>query len=298
MAREKEQPLLEEALLRKLDRVDFFLENAREGALGGLRPTDRAGSAVDWKDHAPYIQGDDLRRIDWKIAARSDKYLIRRSSDEQRLWHQAYVDVSASMGMDGKGETCFQLAAALGYLSVRRTDLFSCKLLEGNACRPAADRLHFEQGLYDSMAALRNEGFQGETDLKAAILADPAPGAGNGVSFLLSDFLTDSDWRGAVNYLLSRGRQVALIQVLSRAETDPGRTGCFEWRDAERPQDRLPMRVDRAALKAYQTALARWREDMRQFCKSRRVKLIQAGSWESAADILLKRGREAGVIRC
>ena len=138
MAREKEQPLLEEALLRKLDRVDFCLENAREGALGGLRPTDRAGSAVDWKDHAPYIQGDDLRRIDWKIAARSDKYLIRRSSDEQRLWHQAYVDVSASMGMDGKGETCFQLAAALGYLSVRRTDLFSCKLLEGNACRPAA----------------------------------------------------------------------------------------------------------------------------------------------------------------
>ena len=296
--RQKETPLLAEALLRKLDRVDFCLDSARDGAFGGLRPTDRAGSAVDWKDHTPYLPGDDLRRLDWKIAARSDQYLIRRSSDEQRLWHQAYVDVSASMGADGKGELCFRLASALGYLAVKRTDLFSLKLLSGCDCRPAADRLHFESGLYDSMAALKKEGFSGETDLKAAVLSDPAPGKGDGVSFILSDFLTDSDWRGAVNYLLSRGRQVVLIQVLSRAETEPGRTGCFEWRDAERPQDRLPMRVDRAALKAYQAALAAWREEMRLFCHSRRVKLILAESWESEADILLKRGREAGVIRC
>ena len=288
---------LDSALLRQLDTVRFCLKGAQNGRFGGNHPSGRVGTSVDWKDHVPYAQGDDLRRMDWKIAARLDKYYIRRTTDEQRLHHQVYVDMSASMGTEGKGRLAMQLAAALGYLAVHGQDVFSLKLLRGKACVPAADRILTEEALFHFAAASAAENFTGDTDLKAAVRRDVSSGGADGLSFLISDLLTDCDWQGVMKEWIARKRQAVLIQVLSPAEISPRDSGCFEWQSIEDEGDLFRVRADRSALKAYRKAYEVWQKEIGQFCRRNQIRQVLAVSNESATDILLKKAYRAEVIR-
>ena len=290
-------PLLEDALLRQLDAADFRLNPTLTGRFGGLRASAQPGHSVEWRDHDPYAPGDDLKRMDWRLAARTEKYYIRRYEDEQRLTHHIYVDMSGSMGMEGKGETALRLAAALGYLAVHRLDAVCLRLLRGKECRPLGEPLRTEEALFRCAAGLQTQDFQGETDLYAALRSDGEIRRGSGASFLLSDFLTESSWQTAVKLLLSYRRQVTLIRILSPREVSPSAVGYYDFDSVEAPADRLKMRVDRAALKAYQLAYDAWTEEMGRFCASHGVGLVCAQSDEAVGEILLKKGYQAGVIR-
>ena len=89
---------------------------------------------------------------------------------------------------------------------------------------------------------------------------------------LISDFLTDSDWRGAVDYLLFRKRQVLLVQVLSPGELVPEGAGRIYLCDSESvglpdPKN-MKHKINKGALEAYERALAEYLEEVRRFCAS------------------------------
>lgn len=293
--------ILDGAFLDALETLDLNVRQMKSGNFSGARRSRAYGSSPEFADYRDYAPGDDLRRIDWNAAGRFDKYLIKRFLDEKQGRNCVYLDASASMGFESeKGFAALRLTAALGYLSVTNMDSVSVRLLRGKSCTALGERAGGREAFFRLGRLLDGVQFSGDADLGACIRSDPNPGTSDGVSYLISDFLTDSDWRGAVDALLSRGREVALIQLLSPAELEPTLTGPHAFCDCEEKGGRSPrvtLDVDRDALKAYRETARQFLAEIRNFCVSRNVPYLLMNSSERAEDVLRTRGVTEELIR-
>ena len=293
--------ILDGAFLDALETLDLNVQQMKSGNYSGARRSRAYGSSPEFADYRDYVPGDDLRRIDWNAAARFDKYLIKRFIDEKQGRNCIYLDTSASMGMpQEKGFAALRLAAALGYLSVANMDSVSFRLLHQNRCIDLCGRVSGREAFLRAGDKLDTVEFSGGTDLCASIRHDPNPGTDDGVTYIISDLLTDSDWRGAMDMLLSRRREVALIQVLSPEELDPQLSGRYTFCDAEEMGMRAPritLDVDRDALKAYRETVKRFLDENRRFCASRAVPYLLVRSDERVEDVLRTRGCVEELIR-
>lgn len=297
-----EGKILDGALLDALDTLHLYVHQAKSGHFSGTRRSLAYGSSPEFADYRDYVRGDDLRRIDWNLAGRFDKYYIKRFIDEKQGRNRVYLDQSASMGVGtGKGMMALRLAAALGYLSVSNMDCVSYRLLRGRTSEDLCGSIAGRERFYAAIRKLETVAFAGETDLGAAIRSDTGAGFDDGVSYIISDFLTDSDWKGAVDVLLGRRREVAVIQVLSPEEMAPVFHGSHTFSDVEslRAGDgkRVSVEVNREALAAYQRALNDFLKDIRRFCASRGVPFMTVRSDERIEDVLLARGCVEELIR-
>lgn len=297
-----EGKILDGALLDALDTLDLYVHQPKSGHYSGTRRSLAYGSSPEFADYRDYVPGDDLRRIDWNLAGRFDKYYIKRFIDEKQGRNRIYLDQSASMGLGtGKGMMALRLAAALGYLSVSNMDCVSYRLLRGRASEDLCGNIVGRERFYAAIRKMETIAFSGETDIGAAIRSDTGAGFDDGVSYIISDFLTDSDWKGAVDVLLGRRREVAIIQVLSPEEMEPTFHGAHTFCDAESTRagdgTRVSVEVNRGALDAYHRALDAFLEDIRRFCASRGVPFMTVRSDERIEDVLLARGCVEELIR-
>lgn len=114
-----------------------------DGALMGLHQSKRSGAGMEFSDYRPYQQGDDVRLIDWKLAARSDKFFVRQSEAETSVALRVLLDASASMAHEEDGVSKFDcarwLAASLGYLAYAQGDAIGlcASRQDGVFCLPA-----------------------------------------------------------------------------------------------------------------------------------------------------------------
>ena len=294
------QRLLDDEFLSSLETLELCLKAPIGSRVAGSRKSRAFGGVSEFADYREYQPGDDPRRIDWNLMGRTGQYFIKRFLDERRQHVRIYIDTSASMLGDGDGQkplAALRLAAAAGYLAVAAMDSVSFRLLSGTACHSLCAPINGRAALFSALEALSRVSFGGDCDLGAAVAADADPGFDDGLSLIISDFLTDSDWKRAVDSLKMRKRQVALARVLSPGEEKPGYRGMQALLDLENPgQAALRLEADREALKAYQEALQWFSADMAAFCLSREVALLALRSDESVQDALIKKGFAAGLI--
>ena len=97
-----------------------------EGNLAGRHRSPVKGASSEFADHRAYAVGDDLKRLDWKVLGRTDRYFIRRYEDETNLRVYLIVDRSASMaytsGVEPKYRYACRLAAAIAYVVIKARD--------------------------------------------------------------------------------------------------------------------------------------------------------------------------------
>lgn len=115
-----------EELLR-LGPLDLVARLVVEGFMAGRHRSPGRGGALEFAEHRPYTAGDDLRRVDWKLYARTDRWYIRESEEETNLRATLVVDASASMGWASPGrptkwEYARGVAAALAHLLLSQQD--------------------------------------------------------------------------------------------------------------------------------------------------------------------------------
>jgi hypothetical protein len=117
---------------------------------------------------------------------------------------------------------------------------------------------------------------------------------------MISDFLSDTDWKSAVDRLLFHKREVHLIQVLSPDEIAPGMTGRLFMQDAEAESEddcrNHRTDVNRTAVKAYKEAFQWHQKDIRDFCASRNVGFISVCTDQRIEQMLFKNATEAEMI--
>src|SRR4051812_34950563 len=93
--------LFDPASLAALGRIEIVARWVVDGFMSGLHRSPRKGFSVEFAEYRPYQPGDDLRYIDWKIAARSDRWVVKQYEEETNLRASIVLDVSRSMDWRG-----------------------------------------------------------------------------------------------------------------------------------------------------------------------------------------------------
>ncbi len=118
---------LDPAVVSKLASLELKARTVVEGFMVGLHKSPYHGFSVEFSEHRPYMQGDQLKDIDWKIYGKSDRFYIKQYEEETNLISHIFLDVSKSMNFKNKGEiTKLEygkiLAASLSYLLINQQD--------------------------------------------------------------------------------------------------------------------------------------------------------------------------------
>lgn len=295
--------IIDDSFIAMLESMDLNVGNSMEGFFGGNRRSKKYGSSVEFADYREYAQGDDLRRIDWNLYARFEKLFLKLFVDERQLHHRIYIDASSSMdwGKPNKSHLALKLASALGYLSVQSMDRVSYYSINGDCCKGLCRTVVGREAFYNAADLLNGVKFYGESDLGKSLKSIEDPGGNNGLSVIISDFMTESDFMGAVDYLLYHGREVFLVRILSRDEITPSLSGKVFMLDSESLDEEDPKNykyeINRSAVKAYEEAFLYHQEQIQSFCDSRGVGFITLCSDESIEKILFMRAVEGGLIQ-
>src|SRR5579863_2669372 len=120
--------LFDPAVLASMGHIEIVARWIVDGFLSGLHRSPRKGFSVEFAEHRPYQPGDDLRYVDWRIAARADRWMVKQFEEETNLRAALVLDVSPSMQWRGADSRLTKLAyaerlsAALALLLLRQRD--------------------------------------------------------------------------------------------------------------------------------------------------------------------------------
>src|SRR3954454_23747503 len=89
--------LLNPSILARITSLGLRAQRVMQGAISGLHRSPLHGVSVEFADYREYAPGDDLKRLDWKAYARSDRFYIKRYEEDTNLRGTLLLDASASM---------------------------------------------------------------------------------------------------------------------------------------------------------------------------------------------------------
>ncbi len=293
---------LNDSFFSRLETLSIELRANLAGFFGGKHLVKTYGQTVEFADYREYQLGDDIRRIDWNLYSRFEKYFLKLFTDERQMHTQIFLDCSASMGKYNPEKAAYAVAfaAALGYLSVHNMDKVSFKLINEDRANDPFGTIVGKRAFFDTVRVLDELEFDGESDLKNSILNTPNPGNNDGLTVIISDFFTDSDWKSAVDYLCYKKRQVLLVQVVTPDEVDPAYTGRVNLIDSESlditDSKNMKLKIDRSFQNAYSEA---WRDhvnDLKTFCNSREAAFVSICTDQPVEKALFKELLKVGII--
>ncbi len=213
--------LLDPAVVLQLKDLSFVARKVVDGFVTGHHRSRHRGTSVDFAEHRPYSAGDDLRRIDWRLFARTDRYFVKQFEADSNASFLIALDISRSMRFGSSGVTKLDyargLAACLAYLANSQQDRVGLLTFDREIREfipPRGGRLE---------AILRALGEIPEA-LGSAVLAPPLARAAEasrraGVIVLLSDLYEEPEAAvEAIRVLQYRGSEVVVLQILDPAE--------------------------------------------------------------------------------
>ncbi len=210
--------------LARISKLELRARTVMEGLISGMHRSPHRGSSVEFAQHRDYVPGDEIRHIDWKVYARSDRFHIKQFEEETNLKAILLLDISTSMEYKGqtsalsKREYASVSAAAIASLLLRQRDSVGLALFSQNIQRyipPSSAPSHLRI-LLDAMG-MESSGTKsgiGET------LHDIAERMKRrGIALLFSDLFTDIDQllRG-MRHLKHKRHEVILFHVLDADE--------------------------------------------------------------------------------
>lgn len=292
--------VFDEAFLRKLERLDIMARKLRSGILRGERRSTKRGQSVEFADYRLYTPGDDLRRVDWNVYARTERAFIKLFVEEEDRTVHILLDVSPSMdwGEDAAHKLTWgrRAAAAIGYIALAGLDRVSIATIGGGAER-RAPTLRGTRSLFRLLDFLGEEVAtpQGETtDLDGALAAYAASARNPGPLFLISDLLVAGGGKMGLATLAGHGHEPNIIHALAPDELDPTLLGELKLVDRETGTAR-ELTVDEAALTRYRRGLADWQADLASHSAGRGWPYLPISTATPFEEVILNALRRGGM---
>jgi uncharacterized protein (DUF58 family) len=215
--------------LMRLKNLEMRAKVVVEGFMSGLHRSPYHGFSVEFTEYRQYSPGDDLRYLDWKLFARSDRYYIKRFEDETNLRCFLLVDMSRSMGYGtlgyDKAEYAKTCAATLAYFLATQRDGVGLLTFDENIADYLPSR--YRPGhLHRVMMCLERTLSGKSTNLERPLERIAALLSKRGMIVLISDLLAPIDaLQRHLGYLRTQGHEVVVLRVLDPSEVD------FQFRD-------------------------------------------------------------------
>jgi uncharacterized protein (DUF58 family) len=273
-----------EGLLRALD---ISVGRRVEGLLAGDFRSNLLGSGTELAMIRPYVAGDDVRRIDWAVTARTGEPHVRVDLAERVLVTWLVLDTSVSMQFGTadrrKADVAEGVAVAIGHLSTRRGNRLGVVTFGGEESRAIPPR-QGRVGLVGLLAALRTEApadGPGSSTLPSALRRTAALAKQRSLVVVVSDFRGDGEWRPPLLELAGH-HDVVAVEVRDPREQELTNVGLLYLVD---PETGRQLRVDtrsRRLRERFAVAAAAERTEVARSLSSagvRHVVLTTSGDW-------------------
>lgn len=286
------------ALLQRLARRRLGVPRARPAGGVGEHRSRALGPAMEFAEYRQYQPGDDLRRVDPHLEARSGELYLREGDMLERLAVTIALDMSASMayGEPAKAMLAKRLSAAIAYVGLAGADSVRMAAFDGRGLRwsQRASSVRGAGRLFEWLERQQPHGAADLTLVGRALAADvPRPG----LLVVVSDWLFADPAAGLATLRAAR-QEVVGVQVCAPAELDPSALGggAVALQDAETGAE-LDVVLTPQALQAYAARLQRWQEELRRLFVRYGSTWLTASSDADPERLLLGEWAARGLIR-
>jgi uncharacterized protein (DUF58 family) len=241
------------ALLDAVRGVRWPARRPVPGGAPGAHQARTRGIAPEFAEYRPYRQGDDPRRIDWKLLARSDRAFIRLAPDHATLGTTFLVDASASMAFEGKWTLAKRLVVALAAVAHASADPVGVTIASGERVRRLPARAR--GGVIAEIARTLDE-----ATCAGSVALAPLVAQSTARCVVLTDALGDVDaLRSALARHRVQGGEAHLLHVVARRELAPADDAVM----ATDPEDETIARpLVRETREGYAATFAEWRAEV------------------------------------
>ena len=259
-----------------------------EGTISGLHRSPFHGFNVEFAEYREYSPGDDLRRLDWRVLGRTDRFYVKQYEEESNLRATLVLDCSASMGYGlgplSKFHYAATAAASLATLLVEQQDPVGLALFDeqaGEILPPAATQAQLARivGLLEQARPNRR------TQLGNVLATLSEQTKQRGLTVVFSDLLTDLDaFYDGLRRLQYRGHEIIVFHILDRDELELPFNDLVMFRDIEGDEELLA--EPWAFRKTYQDAMQRFLDEVRGSCGDRGIDYLLLRTDQPLADAL------------
>lgn len=301
MSKVKTESYLQPDVVSRLATMELRARLVVEGFITGLHKSPYHGFSVEFAEHRQYMPGDEIRRIDWKVWGRTDRYYIKQFEEETNLKSYLLMDTSASMGFKSEGtlsklEYASYLAAALAYLMTRQRDAVGLVTYDEEMRKymPPHSTKVYLQSILAELERVQPAHATGTGEALNAI-ADRL--SRRGLVIVFSDlFDKPEDVMSALKHFRYSQHEVLVFHILDPRERNFnfGRDAIF--RDMESGEELMtqPYQIQRA----YQESMAEFIDFYKKECRNQRIDYVlldTATPFDTALyDYLAKRQKLGG----
>ncbi|HLK17256.1 MAG TPA: DUF58 domain-containing protein [Fimbriimonadaceae bacterium] len=223
------------------------------GRVQGERLTKRRGLSIEFADYREYVEGDDLRHLDWNVLARLDNAVVKSYRDEEDLAVHLLIDASPSMrfGTPSKLFAARRLAAALGSVALAGGDAVYVRVLGRR--EPPQPPMRGRPGYSRLMRALDGVGEEQAGRLASSLVEFARTEDRRGIAVLLSDGFDESA-SNAIRVLGGRGFELLFLQIVADEDLEPILEGDLRLLDEEGGEP-VEITANSIVLKEYEKRL-------------------------------------------
>jgi uncharacterized protein (DUF58 family) len=228
-------------VLARIGNLELIAKTVVDGLINGTHRSPFFGASVDFAEHRGYVAGDDIRRVDWRVYARTDKYYIKEFEADSNANFSVLLDVSRSMGFGAKLsklDYAKTLAACLAYLANAQRDRVGLITFDAQVIEhiPASAK-HLDVVLH----ALDKAKPERPGKLVEPLRRLAEHFGRRGIIVVISDLYAEpEEIFHAVGPIVHRGNDVVLFHVLDPQEIDFGFTEASSFEDME-SGDQIPI---------------------------------------------------------
>jgi uncharacterized protein (DUF58 family) len=275
-------------VLSRIAGLSLRAKHVVEGTISGLHRSPFHGFNVEFAEYREYSPGDDLRRLDWRVLGRTDRFYVKQYEEESNLRATLVLDSSASMRYGSRALNKFHYAAvaaaSLATLLVEQQDpvglaLFDSQMRE--VLPPAATQAQLAR----IIGLLENARPDRQTQLGDVLKTLAEQIKRRGLAVIFSDLLTDADaLDDGLRRLQYRGHEIIVFHVLDPDELELPFNDLVMFRDIEGSEELLA--EPWAFRKTYQAAMQNFLEEVRAGCGNRGIDYVLLKTDQPLADVL------------
>jgi uncharacterized protein (DUF58 family) len=273
--------LLQPELLMSLNGLELIARIIVEGYMSGSNKSQTIGVGQEFSQYRNYEPGDDLRQLDWKMYARSERYFIKQAEIETNITVKLMLDASNSMAYSEEGVTKFGyakvLCAAIAYLARKQGDAIGLSILNEERLLhvlPRFEQSHFMRYLHYLAEATPGSKWRTTPDVEQVL---------DHHSKELIIFITDlydhaGDITAFAGRLKTRRNEVIVLHIMGRQELTMEIEGTYSFQDLETG---LIQQIKTSDIRtAYKEKLNAWINEKRSWLHERDIHyyLVDMGS--------------------
>ncbi|HUW58445.1 MAG TPA: DUF58 domain-containing protein [Planctomycetota bacterium] len=291
--------LFDPRALAKFANLELVARQVVEGFITGMHKSPFKGFSVEFAEHRQYTPGDEIRYIDWRAYAKTDRYYVKEFEEETNLRCFLLVDVSGSMRYSGRHISKFRygcfLSAALAYLMLHQQDAVGMVTFDTDIRRYIPPRARPDH-LRVLLQELQGTKPGGETELAGVFHGLAERIKRRGLVVMISDFFYEpAALLGALQHFRHRKHELILFHVMAPDELTFPFNGWMEFRNLEVADDRL--RIDPSRMRSeYIQRVREFIAELKRGCGNMRADYVQL-STDMPFDYALARYLSARAAR-